>query len=227
MMFTKVQRNQIYQLILESNLNPGECELTITDDRTRVSHGSGSYFEISARMGTSDVIPKYYDAQFVVVDGNTWGYHDQIGFGNVMPGISAWAQEVKLVTETRDYWTEMARGRELLTRIERIDSGNTIFTQDEQRQIAAHLQEVKKLVRTQFELSSEQIAQIDEKLDEVIEASKHMGRKDWLVMVGGIIFTLIITATVSAGLGEHIFIMVIQGLAHLFTGGNEPPQILA
>jgi hypothetical protein len=35
---------------------------------------------------------------------------------------------------------------------------------------------------------------------------------------------LIVAATVPAGVGEHIFTAVINGLIHLFGGG--PPQIL-
>jgi hypothetical protein len=69
------------------------------------------------------------------------------------------------------------------------------------------------------------MAQAEERLDEAAEASKRMGRKDWLIYLLGTITGIVITATVPSGLGEHIFTMVIQGIAHLFTGGSEPPQI--
>lgn len=52
-----------------------------------------------------------------------------------------------------------------------------------------------------------------------------MGRKDWLLLFSGTIFTLIVTDIVTPGVAEHIFTMVIQGIAHLF--GGPPPQILA
>jgi hypothetical protein len=102
---------------------------------------------------------------------------------------------------------------------------NTPFTEDEQRQIAAQLQKVRKQIGEQFELTGEQLEQINEKLDEATEASTRMGRKDWLIYTLGTITALIITATVAAPVGEHIFNLIIHALGHLFTGGREPPQI--
>lgn len=85
------------------------------------------------------------------------------------------------------------------------------------------MQEIKNQVREQFALSSEQMERIEERLDEVAEASKRMGRKDWLIYLMGTITALVITATVTGGVGEHILTMVIHALGHLFTGGSEPP----
>jgi hypothetical protein len=110
--------------------------------------------------------------------------------------------------------------------IQRGDFENTPFTQAEQEQIAAQLREIKKQVKEQFALSHEQVERLDEELDEVAEASKRMGRKDWIIYFLGTIIALIITATVTAGVGEQISVMVIHGLIHLFTGGSGPPRIL-
>jgi hypothetical protein len=109
--------------------------------------------------------------------------------------------------------------------MQRTDSNNTPFTQVEQRQIAAQLRAIKEQVKKQFELTSEQMERIEESLDEAAEASKRMGRKDWLIYFMGTISALIITATVTGGVGQHIFAMVIEGLVQLFTGGSEPPRI--
>lgn len=112
-----------------------------------------------------------------------------------------------------------------MTSIQHQEKANTPFTRDEQGQIAAQVLAIKRQLAEQFELSSEQIAQVDEKLDEVAEAGTRMARKDWLVYFLGTVTALIITATVTAGVGEHIFTMVIHALGHLFTGGSAPPQI--
>ena len=47
--------------------------------------------------------------------------------------------------------------------------------------------------------------QVEEKLDEAAEASSRMGRKDWFIYFLGTVTALIITSTVAAGVGEHIF----------------------
>jgi hypothetical protein len=119
----------------------------------------------------------------------------------------------------------MQRGRELIAGIQRTDSGNTRFTQDERSRIEAQLQGIAKQLKAQFVLTNEQADRIDEWRDEVVEASERMGRKDWLIYLLGTITALTIAATVPAGVGEHIFTMVIHALGHLFTGGSEPPQV--
>jgi chorismate synthase len=100
------------------------------------------------------------------------------------------------------------------------------FTQDEQRQIAAQLQEIRKQLREQlseqYKLTSEQLEHIDERINEAAKASERLGRKDWIMVT----YTLIMTATVPAGIGEHIFSMLVHALAHLIIGGSGPPQIL-
>jgi hypothetical protein len=113
--------------------------------------------------------------------------------------IREWADEVKLTTEAPDLWAGMQSSREFISDIQDGDSANTPFTEDEQNQIAAQLQEIKKQLKERFELTSEQMEQVEERLDEAVEASKRMSRKDWLLLFSGIIFTSIITATVTPG----------------------------
>ena len=67
----------------------------------------------------------------------------------------------------------------------------------------------------QSQLTHEQIAEVSERLKETAEASERMGRKDWLIYLLGTITALIITATVTAGIGENIFTIVITALANL------------
>ncbi len=225
MMLTKPERNRIYRSITESDLDPGQCKLTVTDDRAEIFHVSGSTFEISLmRKRRND--PRY-EISAKVVDGRSRFYNVIGTFYYVLEPLQDWTKEVKLVTESPDYWAEMSRSRELIADLEQGDTGNAPFTQNEQRQIAAHLQEVKKQVKEQLALSNEQMERIEERLDEAAEASKRMGRKDWLLLFSGTIFTVIVTDIVTPGVAEHIFTMVINSLGHLFTGGSKPPQILA
>jgi hypothetical protein len=196
----------------------------------RVTHNSGSVFEFSLRVTNDSLLKEFtiddtrYEYKFSVVEGNSeTGSTSSIKLVSTLY-VPKWLAEIRLTVGVPDYWDEMKRGRQLLAESQK-DARNTPFTQDEQRQIAAQSQEMKKQVRAQFELTSEQMALVDEKLDDAAEASKRMGRKDWLIYFLGTITALIITTTVTAGVGEHIFNVVIHGLANLFTGGSEPPQI--
>lgn len=150
-------------------------------------------------------------------------------WGGVPPGIEQWASEVKryveIDAEIPDLWAELRRESEFLADVQHNDTRNTPFTQAEQEQIVAQLQEIKNRIREQFELTAEQFEHIDARLDEAEEASKRIGRKDWFLLFGGTILNLIVTDTVTPSVAGHIYTMVIQGIVHLFGGG--PPQILA
>lgn len=226
MMLGKVGRNKVYEAIAESGLDPAECELVLADDKALITHESGSTFEFERDYRRMRDPIFRFKVNAAVADSSVRNFFTPCTIWDISKSIREWADEVKLIVDMPDRWAESRRSREFITSIQRQYSANAPFTQDEQEQIEARVQEIKKQLEQQFELSSEQMTLIDEKLEEAVEASTRMGRKDWLIYSLGTITALIITATVTAGVGEHIFAMVIHGLAHLFTGGNEPPRIL-
>jgi hypothetical protein len=225
MKLTGLERNMIYEAIMQTNLDPVEFNLEITGETAVISHDSGSAYAFDYVKPTMDADAPYYRILVHVIDGSTRTFTCTTPISSLIPSIKSWAKEAKLVAQTPDLWAELQRSRELIVNVQQTDSSNMPFTQDEQKQIAAQLQEIKKQIREQFELTSEQTAQVDERLDEIVEASKRMGRKDWFIYFLGTITALIITATVTAGIGEHIFTMFIHALGHLFAGGSEPSQI--
>jgi hypothetical protein len=221
MALTRIERNQLFKAIAASALDPAECSLVDIGSKVLINHNrSSSTLELSEPTD----FPGRYDIDYYVDDGHHYGFSRR-ALEYVVPIVTQWANEVKEITDAPDLWTEVRRGRELISEIEQIDSDNTSFTQDEQRQISAQLQEIKNQIREQFELTNEQIEQIDARLDEAEDASKRIGRKDWLLLFGGTILNLIVTDTITPGVSGRIFTMVVQGISHLFGGG--PPQILA
>jgi hypothetical protein len=242
MMLSRRQRNQVYETIVKSELDPAEFDLEDTGAEVVITHNSGSSFKFSRTEEPSWEVPLLGEKKYSPIEIRTKVRYkftarvsegiDQVGIQTgilllIAGNIQHWLDEIRLTVGVPDHWAEMQRNRKLIARIERTESANTPFTKDEKRQIAARLQEIKKQVREQFELTNEQMGQIEETLDEVVEANTRMGRKDWLIYFLGTITALIITATVTAGVGEHIFAMFIHALGHLFTGGNEPPHLLS
>jgi hypothetical protein len=224
MVLTRFERNQVYEIIAQSDINVADCGTYASADSTYFAHKSGSEFVFQLTGVSSNNVPLFaIGAQ--VFDGDTPRMPQvPIPINLAAPYIDAWAAEIKRVSETPDYWAEMQPSRELIENIQHTGTGNTPFTQDEQRQIAAQLQEITKQLKEQFELTKEQIERIEVWRDESTEAGKRMGRKDWRIYFLGTITELIITATLPSGVGEHIFTMVVHGLIHLFTGA--PPQVI-
>jgi hypothetical protein len=188
-----------------------------------IRHSSGSTFEYYYSVNGNPM----YKALSDVVEGTEREYVIERDTIELSPLIYDWANEIQWVAETPDLWAEMESSQEFIAEIDSDDSGNMSFTQDEQKQIAAQLQEITKQLKGQFELTGEQVKRIDEWRDEAVEATTCLGRKDWIMYLLGTITALTIAATVPAGIGEHLFAMVIHALGYLFTGGSEPPQILA
>ena len=226
---TKLQRNMAYETIAKAGIDPAQFDLD-QEDTLLVTHNAGSMFKVvwsdkSRIYRIRSRFRKTLIISAVVEDGSDKTYTIPGRFRYVLPKLKKWADEVKQVVEAPDYWEDLKRNREFMADAQSEDSSNAPFTKDEQDQIAAQLQTVKKFVAEKFELTSDQITHIEERLDEAAEASRRMGRKDWLLLFSGTMFSVIITDIVTPSVAEHIFTMVIHGIGHLFTGRSRPPQI--
>lgn len=222
MALTKLERNEIFQAISASSLDPAECTLEQSDNEIQISHNnSGSIFKFTF-IGTGHV--DFYQVQSDVVDGHHLRFQTAREIDSVTPWITSWANEVKEAAYAPDLWSEMRRTRELAIEVQSTGYANTPFTSDERRQIVIELEAVKEYVREELDLTREQMEHIDESLSHAAEATERMGRKDWLLLFGGTILNLIVTDTVTPSVAGHIFTIVINALIHLFGGG--PPQII-
>lgn len=234
MMLNKRERNRIYRAIEKKRIDPAEFELKDTGESVTIIHNSGSTFEMYPevqlyRAATANEpgvkrATGRYEYKYNVVEGDhaTGTTRDIDALRTLY--LTEWLDEIRETVGVPDFWEELKRGRQLVAEIQQ-ESGNSPFTDDERRQIVAQLQAIKTQVKEQFKLTAEQLAEVNEKLDEVAEASKRMGRKDWLIYFLGTITALIIAATVTSGMGDHIFTTVIQAIAHMFIGGTEPPPL--
>jgi hypothetical protein len=96
------------------------------------------------------------------------------------------------------------------------------FTVAEQYQIARQLRIIKESLEQNFELSAAQMKRVEERSDEAEEASRRLGRKDWILLFSGAVFSLILTDVITPGAAQHVFTMLIHGVGHLFTSGGGP-----
>jgi hypothetical protein len=74
-----------------------------------------------------------------------------------MPRVSWWLQEVKQDLDTPDLWAELKREAQLLGAGSSVVTENTVFTVDEQREIAGHLKKLGEYVSDTHSLSKAQI----------------------------------------------------------------------
>jgi len=143
----------------------------------------------------------------------------------VLEAFANWADESRYVAETADFWAELKRAPEILAAAQAAEASNAPFTPAEQADISRRLDEIKEFVRKKFELTSEQLSAIDERLDDIKEASERLGRKDWLMLFyGGLVSTFLADAVPSSVI-QTVLATAVRGIALPFGFGDPPSMI--
>jgi hypothetical protein len=105
------------------------------------------------------------------------------------------------------------------------DVDNAPFSPDEQAAISLQIDEIKWQARQIGELSAEQIAGIDQKLEYLKEASERVGQKDWRIILYGLGLGMIVNDLVPPQVVQTIITMTIHGLVQIFGLGGMPPAL--
>jgi hypothetical protein len=214
----KFQKNAIFREIVEGGLDPIECELAEDAEEVRIRHlPSGSFFILGGDA-------RRYAGRYVVGD-SALSRPYEASWAMVPKEILRWAREVKQDVDTPDLWAELQRERQILTGARYQAVENTPFTADEQAEIAEQLRDIKEYLKKTYSLSSEQMSRVEARLDEAEAATRRMGRKDWLLLFCGVMFTVIVTDLLPPEAVQHILAMALHGLDHLLRGGGRPPQL--
>jgi hypothetical protein len=137
------------------------------------------------------------------------------------------AKEIEQYESTSDLWEELNRSKNFFTSQSEQSTGNAPFTDAEQADISAQINQIKDYIKAAHELTSEQISHVEIRLDQVEQASRRLGRKDWLMTFNGAVFSLILTDLITPQTAQHVIMMTIHGLSHLFGIGGPPPHFLS
>lgn len=129
--------------------------------------------------------------------------------------VRTWLGYVKREYQAPDLWGELGRQRELAGG-ELPEAENTPFTPDERLQIEAQLRETKALVRKSFELTEAQYRAVEDRLDYLAEAARHMRRIDWRNAFAGVFLTAVVNAVVPGDVVRDVLGLSLRGLAGLF-----------
>jgi hypothetical protein len=150
-----------------------------------------------------------------------------VGWPELLSLVETWARKSHEITEkyaaTSDLWAQLRESKVLIA--EQQQFANTPFTEPEQSEISSQIQRVKEYIRATCELTAEQLAVVQDRLDHAEEASHRIGRKDWLMLFNGALFSLFLSDLVPPQPVQHILWMTFQGLAHLFGIGGGPPSL--
>lgn len=217
---SKVQRNALFDAVSATGFPAKDFSFnTIPSfskevaDEARIRHKpSSSQFQIRVNR-----------------DSDSFGCRSQVGddpwisddrrmqFGEAYLEVVRWSSAVLDWMDTPDLWKSIpdsvAIPGELVN-----DSNNTPFASDEQAAISVQLKEISESIKKTCELTAEQSAEIDRKFEEAEKASHRIGRKDWGLLFGGALLSLILSDAITPAIMGDILMMVQHGLGHLFGG---------
>jgi len=214
---TKRQRNALYDQIVTAGLDPGRCDFADHEQDVMLTHEpTGSIFSAQPHKYEGYTVRKSIgDEPAEQFFEPTWS--------SVTNSAGVWAESVEEFMKAPDLWAELRREKKFLSGDEYESASNTPFSLAEQSRIAGQLREIKDYLADRYPLSDEEISEVEVRLDEVAAAKHRVGRKDWLLMFYGVMFTLIVTALLPPDAVQRIMAMVSHGLGDLFGFGATSP----
>jgi hypothetical protein len=214
----------VHEAVRAGGLDPTTCALDDSEWKPPSAH-----FELSHESSHSELVVYSLsdsDERRIYCSISSWLADedeletDKRGFWpDVLDAIETWAGAVQEYEDTPDLWATSADAAALIDGSMLLPE-NTPFSPEEQTVISAQIREIRNMLADQGTLSEEHLTRIGERLEESEEASKRLGRKDWLLLFAGGIFSLILADVLPPDAGQHILMMLAQGIGHFFLGGG-------
>ncbi len=96
---------------------------------------------------------------------------------------------------------------------------NIPFSRTEIEQITASLDDIGATMANRSDIKPEQLKYLEEKLDEMLEASERLGRKDWVNYAIGTLTSIVVTAAFDPAAAKALLQTAGAALGWIFGGG--------
>jgi hypothetical protein len=214
MVLSKFQRNKVFEAIQGAGLSPEEFDWKDGASESTLRHlSSGAYFVFGG--GSGRYASRYRAGDFSIEERT--GLSD---FG-LMQQVEFWLSSVKLDISTPDLWAQLQGRAELFGSTSAESGENTPFSAAEQAGIAEQLRELKDQVSHTYSLSGPQMRLLEEKLDGLAAAAGRVGRKDWVLMAGGVMLGYVLTAALPPEAAREILGTLIMSIDHVLGFGPQ------
>jgi hypothetical protein len=205
----KWHRNDIFEAVQATGLDPGEFDLKDDGSEVRLKHRTdASSFSFHRDDHGS------YVWQYVVGDNPPWKLTDY-SWQTLISHISRWLGEVKRDIGTPDLWADRQPQVNLLS-VDFDAFDNTPFTREEQREIATRLRGFADAMGRTHSLSDEQMRILNEKIDHLANAASRLGRKDWYNAFVGVTIGYTLAAALPPESARSIFWGFVRTIEHLY-----------
>ncbi len=142
----------------------------------------------------------------------------KMSWDSCLPYVAAWVQALRTEVETPDPWQALPGLATTSDIAVASDVANTEFSHRETDRLADGLEQIRRLLIDAAGRSEQSVAVINSQLNSLRDASKRMGRKDWVNQAIGALMTLSITLALSPETTKQaleILRQTLRGLVHL------------
>lgn len=98
------------------------------------------------------------------------------------------------------------------------DQSNANFSADERKHIELSVRAIFVEISNRSDVTPEQLAFLERKLDDMQAASERMGRKDWINLALGTLSSVVVTAALDPEAAKALFQAADSALSWLFPG---------
>jgi hypothetical protein len=215
--FSPTERNALYRAVMDGGADPDECDVIQDRSYLQIKHRCGSGLRLSDERNPDSSL---FVIEMHMADGQVGPTYFEDRWKDVVYRVTDWARVVS--DEAPDLWGQSVLKRRLLSAMEASDE-NTPFTESQRAEITDRLQHIEDQLREHGELTAAQLERVEEKFEDIKEASGRLGKKDWWTYTIGALTTLFVASTVTPDVANHILTTVVGAVAHLL--GNLPPML--
>ena len=223
------QSNEVLEAIQEAGLNPSEFKFVGSPDPEM--DNTGEWY-------TPDYYPQLFhsSSRYWFLFGNDFAKYtpgsesieqtdSKINWLGKIAAFRRWLGYLKREVEAPDLWAALAQEQEMLG-AEPAEAINAPFSAEEQVQVKRAIEEIRIYITSTYSLGDEPLAEVNRKLDYLIDASIRLGRIDWKNICVATLFSLAVQYLTPSGPDvRELFSTAWHLLRHVLGSVVSPPLL--
>jgi hypothetical protein len=213
------QINDIFKYIDLAGLNHNDFEWLVKKSSispywevpTLIHKPTGYYFKFDIKQGK--IVTEYFPNKEGVVYTKIWPIWEP-----QLNDFMIWLGLLKDELDTPNLWETILNEKRLFGDVPEGYLINEQFNVKEQEYISAKITEIEGFLKEKHDLLERDIEIINTKLNYLEEASKRLGRKDWLNVLIGVSFKIAVDLGLSTNIAKEFFQLIGIAFSQLLSG---------
>ena len=217
------QKNDVFRLVRDHGFDPGDFQWQVAasaarpgdtvDQLAHVASGDRG-FAFAFEFNTNRLTPYDNDRismfspgpeHFRVVDY-------ELGWEAQLRVVDVWLSNLRREVETVSLWDTF--GREPMRELATADFSNSPLSKEQREAVEARVTQARGYLRANVE-DRERLRRVEKKLDELLEASKHLGKKDFATFSLGVMMQIAVDAAFNPHQAQELVNLFFTGVRAL------------